>query len=345
MEDDSGIEGDSVATIKDVAKLAGVSVATVSRVVNKNGYVNKETEQKVAKAIADLHYEPNAVARGLAGKKTGSIALILPDITNPFFPEMARAVEDVASRHGFTVILCNSDDVGQKEKTYIEVLKRKYVDGIIFASNTLGHEDVEQMKKNKMPLVVLDRAPATGACSVVRSQNRAGARLAVQHLLEIGCGKVAHIYGPQELVTARHRLLGYEEEAGQLAWYSPSLMVPGGFSIEGGAQAVETLLARHPDIDGIFAGNDLMAIGALKKLHKMGKRVPEDIALCGFDGIAITEVTEPELTTVAQPIYEMGRLAAETLIRQVETGIAESEVYELEVSLMKRASTARSCKL
>ena len=330
-----------MATIKDVAKLAGVSVATVSRVMNKSGYVNKETEQKVAKAIEDLHYEPNSVARGLAGKKTGTIALILPDITNPFFPEMARAVEDVASRHGFTVILCNSDDVGQKEKSYIEVLKRKYVDGIIFASNTLGPEDIEQMKRNKMPLVVLDRAPANEACSVIRSQNRAGAKLAVEHLLEIGCHKIAHIYGPQELVTARHRLLGYEETVRELSWYSPSLMVPGGFKIEGGVQAVEALLARHPDIDGIFAGNDLMAIGALKKLHKLGIKVPQDIAICGFDGIAITEVTEPELTTVAQPIYEMGRLAAETLIRQVETGLAESKVYELEVALMKRASTKK----
>jgi len=135
--------------------------------------------------------------------------------------------------------------------------------------------------------------------------------------------------------------LGYEETVRELSWYSPSLMVPGGFKIEGGVQAVEALLARHPDIDGIFAGNDLMAIGALKKLHKLGIKVPQDIAICGFDGIAITEVTEPELTTVAQPIYEMGRLAAETLIRQVETGLAESKVYELEVALMKRASTKK----
>jgi LacI family transcriptional regulator len=330
-----------MSTIRDVAKLAGVSVATVSRVLNKNGYVNKETEQKVTRAIEQLGYQPNAVARGLAGKRTGTIALILPDIANPFFPEIARAVEDVAHRHGYTVILCNSDDQGHKEQSYIEVLKKKYIDGIIFASNTLGEEDVQKMQRNKIPLVVIDRAPNRQLCSVIRSRNYEGAKLAVQHLLDAGCNKIAHIYGPQEFVTAKERLAGYEESVMHFPWFSPSLMVPGYFRVDGGLNAVKELLAKHPDVDGIFAGNDLMAIGALKGLHQLGVRVPHDVALIGFDGISLTEITEPELSTVAQPIYEMGSLAAKVLIEKIETGLEEIQLHELDVTIVERESTRR----
>ncbi|MCK9909506.1 substrate-binding domain-containing protein, partial [Microbacteriaceae bacterium K1510] len=142
--------------------------------------------------------------------------------------------------------------------------------------------------------------------------------LAVTHLLQAGCKKIAHIYGPQEYNTAKERLAGYEEVVQQHAWYTPSLLVPGDFRIDSGLRAVQELLAKHPDIDGIFAGNDLMAIGAIKGLHRMGIKVPEDVAVCGFDGIALTEITEPELTTIAQPIYEMGALAARVLIQKIE---------------------------
>lgn len=330
-----------LATIRDVAKLAGVSVATVSRVLNKNGYVNKETEQKVTTAIEQLRYEPNAVARGLAGKRTGTIALILPDISNPFFPEMARGVEDVAHKHGYTVILCNSDDQGVKERTYIEILKKKYIDGIIFASNTLEEADMAKMQEHDLPLVMLDRAPNQDSFSVVRAKNYEGAQLAVKHLLEVGCKRIAHIYGPQELITAKERTAGYEDAVKNLPWYSPSLMVPGNFRLEGGVKAIEVLLERHPDVDGIFAGNDLMAVGALKALYRMGKKVPDDVAICGFDGIALTEITQPELTTIAQPIYEMGTLAATVLIEKISATAKANPIHELGVTLIARGSTKR----
>jgi LacI family transcriptional regulator len=328
-----------MATIRDVAKLAGTSVATVSRYMNHSGYVNVETEQKIKKAIETLHYEPSSVARGLAGKTMKTIALILPDITNPFFPELARAVEDVASMYGYTVILCNSDGMGTKEKSYIEILKKKFVDGFIFASNTLNQEDIQHLEKSKIPLVVLDRAPSQSVCSVVRSKNREGARLAVNHLLEQGCRKIAHIYGPQELLPAKDRLLEYENTVKHLEWYTPSLAVPGDFTINGGIQAAQNLMNRHPDIDGIFAGNDLMAIGALKALHRMGVRVPDQVALCGFDGIEITKITEPEITTVMQPIYEMGAFVCRILIKKIEGILEEDHTYELDVSLQVRQST------
>jgi len=330
-----------LATIRDVAKLAGVSVSTVSRVLNQNGYVNKETEQKVVAAISKLNYEPNAMARGLASKKTGTIAIILPDISNPFFPELARAVEDVARTYGYTVFLCNSDDHSDKEKSYIDVLHKKYIDGIIFASNTLTGSEIERMQKQNTPFVVLDRTPDQQSCSIVRSKNYLGGRLAVEHLLEVGCKKIAHIYGPQYFSTARERLMGYEDCVRGYDWFSPSLMIPGDFSMNGGKKAVEILFQRFSDVDGIFIGNDLMAVGALKVLNQKGIKVPDEMAICGFDGISLSEMIEPEITTIAQPIYEMGALATRILIKKIQGLEQQNQCYELDVKLVPRESTRR----
>lgn len=327
-----------LATMRDVAHLAGVSIATVSRVINKKDTVNIETAGQVQKAIEQLKYEPNAVAQGLAGKKMGIIALILPDIVNPFFSELARGVEDVAYRKGLTVIIGNSHDLGLKESHYIKVLK-KCVDGFIFVSNIIREVDVESFRVEGIPIVLLDRSQNIASCPVIRSNNREGAKLAVQHLIEQGCGKIAHIYGPQEFITARERLLGYEEAVKGLQGYSPSLRVSGDFDIESGRKAVEQLLASHSDIDGIFAGNDLMAVGVLKALRERKIRVPEQVKVCGFDGIALTEITEPELTTVAQPIYEMGKLAAKMLLKEIESGMRENTIIELDSTLIHRKSS------
>lgn len=333
-----------MATIRDVAKLAGVSVATVSRVLNKTGYVNQETKEKVQQAIRMLNYEPNTMAKGLASRKTETLAIILPNISNPFFAELGRAVEDVAQTYGYTVVLCNTDNNSDKEQKYIQIMKSRYVDGILFASHTLRDTDVAELNKAGMPLVVLDQAPSNAACPVVRSKNKEGAVMAVRHLLEIGCRKIGHIYGPQQTATARERLNGYEEAVRGFSWFTPSLMEPGKFSISSGMEAVGRLMERHPDLDGIFVGNDLMALGALKKLQQAGISVPEQVALVGFDGIELTKITEPELTTVAQPIYELGALATRLLIKQIEGMNAGSEILECDVELLVRGTTRREVK-
>ncbi|MGB0089927.1 MAG: substrate-binding domain-containing protein, partial [Planifilum fulgidum] len=160
-------------------------------------------------------------------------------------------------------------------------------------------------------------------------------------LIDTGCRKVAHIAGPEALVTARERLKGYREVAGAFSWFDESLIVPGRFSVEGGKEAVRRLLERHPDVDGIFAGNDLMAIGALKALQRMGIQVPGQVSICGFDGVEMTEWTEPELTTVAQPIYEMGAEATRYLIDRVRGKAEPKAVVELDVRLIQRGSTRR----
>lgn len=330
-----------MATIRDVAQRAGVSVATVSRVINNNGYVSEDTKDKVLKVMEILNYQPSMVARGLAGKRMKIIALILPDITNPFFAELARAVEDASRKYGYTVFLCNSDDQGDKEKSYIDVLTRKYIDGIIIASNTFGQDEINKLKKSAIPIVVLDRASVMDGCSVIRSTNYLGAQMAVEHLIDVGCTQVGHICGPQEFVTAKERLLGYKKVAEQFAWYTLTLTVGSDFTINGGKEAIKVLLQRHPKIDGVFAGNDLIAIGVLKQLHAMGIKVPEQIAVCGFDGIQITQITQPELTTIAQPIYDIGTLACKIIFDQIKGDPQATNIHELDVKLIIRASTGK----
>lgn len=336
----TGSEQRGMATIREVAKEAGVSVATVSRVLDGKGDVNGDTESRVREVIRELDYQPNRVSCSRTGCKTGTIALILPNIMNPFFSELARAVEDTARSRGFSVIFCNSDDLGAREKTYFEVLHQKYIDGIIFASSTLD-EDLMVGSGGNIPMVVLDRAPERGGCSVIRSKNAEGARMAVQHLVDSGCRKIAHIAGPRRLITSQERLKGYREMVEERAWFDESLILPGCFSIVGGKGAAVALMEAHPDVDGIFAGNDLMAIGALKTLNGMGVKVPEEVSLCGFDGVGATEWTEPELTTVAQPIYEMGARATLHLMDWVQKKTDQVQNLELDVHLIERESTRR----
>lgn len=334
-----------MATIRDVAELSGVSVATISRVINKTEYVTPETEIKVRNAIKQLNYTPNVVARGLSNKKTNTIALVLPDITNPFFSELARAVEDAAKHYGYTLNLCNSDNDESKEKSYFRTLKDRYVSGLIIASDTSAYNR-HYLKNSEIPLVTIDQTPTNETSAVVTSKNVEGAELAVRHLLEIGCKKIAHIYGPQEYKPSQDRLQGYKQVAKLQDWFSPSLMVPGNFQIDSGIKAVKTLLESHPDIDGIFAGNDLMAIGALKGLLQMGKKVPEDVAICGFDNINLTEIMEPGITTVAQSIYRMGTLAVELLMHKMDDLQVGDVIktHELDVTLIQRESTQRGVK-
>lgn len=331
-------------TIRDVAKLAGVSSSTVSRVLNESGYVKVETKKKVLGAIEKLQFEPHAMAKGLATNKTHTIALILPDITNPFFPALARAVEERARESGYTTLLCNTDQNDNRTASWIEVVKKRFIDGVILAVQSFEPHIVEFLRRHDIPLVMMDRAPDTWNDVIIRSNNTLGAEMAFRHLQEIGCRKIAHIYGPQHIFTAIERQRGYEKLAVGYDWYTPSLQAPGEFEVEGGIAAVKRLLECHPDIDGIFSSNDLMAIGAMKALKQLGRRVPEDVAVCGFDGISITKLVDPELTTVEQPIHRLGVLAVERLIEKMNGNSNQQEIHELDVTLVVRQSTQRGVK-
>ncbi|MCQ6264762.1 LacI family transcriptional regulator [Fictibacillus sp. WQ 8-8] len=326
-----------MATIKDVAKQAGVSVATVSRVMNSNGYVNENTKKKVDAAIQQLNYKPNAVARSLYKKTSKTIGLIVPDIVNPFFPELARAVEDTAHKLGYNVVFCNTDENAEKEEDYLEILLQKYVDGLIVASNTLTAEKVKQLN---IPVVSIDRKINADIPTVV-VKNKSGAQKAASFLKGMGCKRIAHLSGPEHIDNAMERRAGYLEEVGSELWFDSSYIEDGNYDMKTAIKATLQLLNRHPEIDGIFAGNDVMAIGAIKAAHQFGKKVPEELAIIGFDGIALSEATTPELTTVGQPIYDMGTIVADLLVKLIEKKPVENTFYELDVELIERESTRK----
>ncbi|RHW39003.1 LacI family transcriptional regulator [Neobacillus notoginsengisoli] len=324
-----------MASIKDVAGRAGVSVATVSRVLNDKGYVSEESRKKVQQAIKDLNYKPNAVARSLFNKQSKTIGLMVPDIMNPFFPELARAVEDTLAELGYTVILCNSDEDTDKEQSYLEMMMQKYVDGLIVSSNTLS---AERVKEFKMPIVSMDREIAKGLPSII-VENKKGAKMAVSFLKEKGRKRIAHIRGPHSVGNAIDRCEGYREVVGGEPWFKESYIAYGNYDMKTSINATIKLLKLHPEIDGIFAANDISAIGAIKAVHKLGKKVPEDVAIVGFDGITLSEATTPELTTIAQPIYEMGEKAAKMLVEMIKQQQVEQTIYRLDVQLIERQST------
>lgn len=324
-----------MTTIKDVAKEAEVSVATVSRVLNQSGYVNEDTKKKVQKAIEKLNYKPNAVARSLFKKKSKTIGLIVPDIKNPFFPEIARAVEDVLNAHEYTLILCNSDEHGEKEQKYLEVLKQKYIDGVIIVTSTLTLNDVKEMG---IPVVALDR-PINDDIPSICVNHYEGAKQAVQYLKSSGCKKIAHIRGPKNITSSNERYQGYLDEVKFETWFQKELIVPGNFDVYTTADVTRILLSKHPDIDGIFAGNDHMAVGVLKAAAGLGKSIPNDLSLISFDGIELGKLTIPELTTMAQPIYQLGSSAAKMLLDIIDGKTIENKHLRYEVSLVKGQST------
>lgn len=324
-------------SIKDVAKHAGVSVATVSRVLNNSGYVGQDTRVKVEKAIKELNYKPNEVARSLFKKQSSTIGLIVPDIMNPFFPELARAVEDTAIQLGYNVILCNSDGDEKKEQNYLDVLQQQYVNGIIVSSNTLTAAQIERLN---IPVVSIDRVISKGLPTIV-VENKKGAMMATRFLQSKGCRRIGHIKGNSRVLNAKERCEGYMEIVGEEPWFNETYIAEGQYDMQSSIQATLELLQRHPDIDGIFAANDIMAIGAIKAAYQLGKKVPEDIAIIGFDGISLSKATTPELTTIEQPIYEMGEKATKLLVSLMEQQqIADPESYKvLDVTLIEREST------
>jgi LacI family transcriptional regulator len=323
----------TVSTIKDVAKLAGVSVATVSRVLNKNGYVHEDTLKKVERAIELLDYKPSTVARSLFNKSSRLIGLVVPNILNPFFPEVARAVEDVAYKEGYTVVLCNSDGSLEKEKQYIDVLLRNNVDGFIVATNLQNSVNYMHLE---VPVVAIDRM-FNERIPTVYADNYAGSKLATELLVAKGCRNLAHIRGPRNVSPANERYEGFLDAVSKAQL--PYTVIDSEMEGAGNEHAAAELLEKHPDVDGVFGWNDLVAVSVVKAALQRGIRIPDDLQVVGFDGISLTEIMFPALTTVAQPIYKMGRKATKLLIEQIEGKHANKEHHCLSVQIIERDTT------
>ncbi len=301
-----------MANISDVAKKANVSVATVSRYLNESGYVGKKSRAAIESAIKELNYTPNEVARSLSTKQSDLIGLIIPDIKNPFFPELARAVEDTAFKYGYTVILCNSDENVMKEQHYLQTLSQKYVAGIILTSI------IDSDKQNKLfniPMVALDR-PLNMDIPTVTTDNRTGAMIGTDYLIQSGATSILCLTGPTTLSSTQLRLEGFLQAIEKKEVETQIIESP--YDFEAAEQIVFDYLKSHSNINGIFAFSDASAIGALKAAHRLGKKVPEQLQIVGFDGTQMGKIVTPGLTTVAQNIYQLGETATEMLIQQIE---------------------------
>lgn len=322
-----------MANIRDVAKESGVSVATVSRFINQKGYVSKEAKEVIGRAIKELDYKPNLVARSLSTKQTNLIGLIVPDIMNPFFPELARAVEDVALTYDYTVVLCNSDEKAEKEIHYIETLRQKYVAGFIVTTNQLQASHYQNLD---IPVVALDRT-IDASIPTVSSNNKEGARLGTTHLIEQGCQHIVCMRGPTGLGPADDRLDGFLEAVEGKEIVTHIIECP--FHFEQSEEIARKFLSEHKGIDGVFASSDVSAAGVLKAAHSLGIVVPDQLQIVGFDGIALGGMLSPGLTTVAQDIYKLGALVTRMLIKLIEEIELEEKEIQVPVKLIIRGTT------
>lgn len=308
-----------MSTISDVAKRAGVSTMTVSRVINNSGYISHETQERVRKAITELGFVPNALARSLRFKQTKTLALVLTDITNPFFTTLARGVEDAASENGFTVMFSNTDESAAEEAEHIHTLLQKQVDGFLLVPTARSGETIVQMQERNTPVVVLDRRVPGVRVDTVRSDSIPGAHAVTRHLIDLGHHRIAMLSGPLEISTSADRAEGYRqamEDAGIAI--QPDWLHYGQFTQGSGYEMARTILTLNPRPTAVFAGNNFIAIGAYTALREAGLRIPQDISLVTFDDLPAYLMMEPFLTTVDQPAYEMGYQATKLLLGYLE---------------------------
>lgn len=331
-------------TIKDVAHLAGVAPITVSRVINNTDYIREDTRQRVLRAIDQLGYVPNKVARSLRSRQTGMLALVVSDITNPFFTTVARGVEDAASAAGFNLILCNTDESEAKQEIYLQLLLERRVDGILLVPARSAVEPVQMIQKMDIPVVVLDRKLPGAQADVVRCDSEDGAYRLTRLLLRHGHRRIAMLSGPLDVSTAVDRVKGYQQamaEGGLLT--GNQMILYGEFTPESGYEMAQAALASQQPPTALFAGNNFIAIGALKALRDYNLSVPDDIAVVGFDDLPPAIVVDPILTAAAQPAYAMGRTGAELLLaRLAEVEKTEYQEIILPVEIIQRHSSEKS---
>lgn len=330
-----------MTTMQDVANQAGVSVTSVSHVLNETRPVSDELRQRVLAAMDELGYQRNLLARSLRRGQTHTIGIIVPDNVNPFFAEVARGIEDVSFEHGYSLILCNSDANLDKELHYTGVLVDKQVDGIVFVAAGHSIERVVSLQRRDVPVVLVDRELSGANADTVLADNARGGWLATQHLLALGHRGIGCITGPSELTPSADRVAGYRQallDAGIPV--RSEFILRGDFHHASGYSAVQQLLALPDPTTAIFACNDLMAMGVISGAADLGRSVPADLSVVGFDDISLASFTCPPLTTVAQPMYEMGALAARLLLERMRDPQASPARRVLDVELVMRRSTA-----
>ncbi|MFC3886560.1 LacI family DNA-binding transcriptional regulator [Bacillus songklensis] len=324
--------------IKDVAKKANVSTATVSRVLSKPETVKKETTEKVLKAIKELNYQPNALARQLRRLETKTVLVVVPDITNTFFSKVLRGIESVAVANGYQVLLVDAGNDVERENGYLNILRQRKADGLVLLTARMKSKIIEEMAL-EYPVVLACEYIEGSNIPTVSIDNVSGARKATEHLINLGHKRIGFISGPLDGVLGKDRLKGYCQAMAQHnLTVEPILVQEGDFSYESGFNMMMKFLALDHPPTAVFAANDEMAFGAIKATKSKGLRVPHDLSVMGFDDIKFSSIFEPALTTIGQPAFEIGTKAMELLIRLMNKEEIEKSQYILEDQLIIRDS-------
>jgi DNA-binding LacI/PurR family transcriptional regulator len=329
--------------IRDIANLAGVSTATVSHVINSTRFVSEEVKQKVLEVIEHNGYTPNAHARNLASRQNRTFGLILSDLSNPFFPDLVKSIQECAITEGYDVMMANTNYDQQRTLVSVRRMLEQRVCGVAVMTSEMDASLIGRMAKREVAMVFLDVGKIGPYVSNIAVNYEKGIRAGVEHLLELGHRRIAYISGPQALKSAQRRRLAFTKA---MKKYESSLhtqpsIYEGDFKPMGGQQAVTEILRQKPRPTAILAANDLMAMGALRELRKEGLRVPEDISVIGFDDIVFAALTDPQLTTIALPREEIGRAAVEALLNTIKAPNHLGREYKITSCLIIRESTGR----
>jgi LacI family transcriptional regulator len=328
-------------TIKDVAKYADVSIATVSRIVNGLPGYSEDTKKKVQEAIEALGYQPNAIARGLINKRTQTIGVLFPEVSGMLSSEVLEGVENAAHDGGFSVIVCNTTSSGKRTVKYLRLLQEKRVDGIIFASEDVKEEYYKIFQEMKVPVVLVSTASSNYDLPFVRVNDFEGAFQATEHLIKKGHKQIGMIGGSKsDPIAGVPRMKGFKEalQKHSLNFSEKHITTNEGYRFQNGKESLPVLLKQLPNMTALFAASDEMAIGAMSAAHQLGIKVPEELSIIGYDNLKIAEMCYPALTTVSQPLKDMGQTAGEILVKLIKGEEKEAESRYMPFTIVERQS-------
>lgn len=332
------------ATLKEVAKLAGVSTATVSNALNGTKYVSEEVMDKIQAAIQELNYQPNIVAKSLRVQESRIIGLLISDIANPFLTLVVRGIEEELAKSNYNILLCNSDSSVEKERKYLEVLIGKRVDGLIVSSAGNTGDYFRSLDKSGVPIVFLNRCPEFMNSDVIMTNNIQGAYSATEHLIRHGYGRIAVITGPSSISTGKDRLIGYKRALEDYSvTLSDELVKEGMFTIQSGYDKMKELMEQETKPDAVFICNNSMTLGAYKYLKESGISIPDQIAVLGYDDPDWADIVDPPITTVRQPAYQLGVQAASLMLARIKDRQVKREIMYMDTTLIIRRSCG--CKV
>ncbi|MGR5297965.1 substrate-binding domain-containing protein [Vibrio mediterranei] len=329
-----------MATMKDIARLAGVSTSTVSHVINKTRFVSEEISERVNSAAKELNYAPSALARSLKMNRTRTIGMLVTTSTNPFFGEVVKGVERSCYHQNYNLILCNTEGDTERMRASIDTLLQKRVDGLILMCSTLEGEKLDIFDQYPtIPVVVMDWGPIHFESDKIQDNSYLGGYLATKHLIECGHREIGCITGPLNRHQAMMRYEGYKKALKEHSLpLNPDWIIESDFECDGGAKSLEILMSRGALPSSLFVCNDMMAMGAINIAHDKGVKVPEELSIIGYDDIHIAKYMTPALTTIHQPKYRLGKAAVETLLAKIDKTTEVPDVVQLEPTLVVRNS-------